>query len=185
MITCMCLVLPQSLGLAHFIWITPLQCILCMGLIWELIEVNGFCALAALTLLGIIQAWLSQKMGPHRCVATCGSSLSQAGGLRLKMRLLSWPELIYIDKKPTDPRDTSCRTVLLRSNSWDCWHTGTWMHLEIGNIQTSLLVERARATEEGSRHSDVLDQPGYSWTRLDARQRGMFFHKMTTIASSC
>lgn len=60
----------QSLGLAHFIWITPLQCILCVGLIWELIEVNGFCALAALTLLGIIQAWLSQKMGPHRWVNT-------------------------------------------------------------------------------------------------------------------
>uniref|UniRef100_A0A8C8FL92 Cystic fibrosis transmembrane conductance regulator n=1 Tax=Oncorhynchus tshawytscha TaxID=74940 RepID=A0A8C8FL92_ONCTS len=55
-----------SLGLAHFVWITPLQCILCVGLIWELIEVNGFCALAALTLLGIIQACLSQKMGPHR-----------------------------------------------------------------------------------------------------------------------
>lgn len=60
----------QSLGLAHFVWITPLQCILCVGLIWELIEVNGFCALAALTLLGIIQAWLSQKMGPHRWVHT-------------------------------------------------------------------------------------------------------------------
>ncbi|XP_029288886.1 cystic fibrosis transmembrane conductance regulator isoform X3 [Cottoperca gobio] len=58
--------LDESLGLAHFVWITPLQCILCVGLLWELIEVNGFCALAALTLLGIIQAWLSQKMGPHR-----------------------------------------------------------------------------------------------------------------------
>lgn len=58
--------LDESLGLAHFVWITPLQCILCVGLIWELIEVNGFCALAALTLLGILQAWLSQKMGPHR-----------------------------------------------------------------------------------------------------------------------
>uniref|UniRef100_A0A8C7L967 Cystic fibrosis transmembrane conductance regulator n=1 Tax=Oncorhynchus kisutch TaxID=8019 RepID=A0A8C7L967_ONCKI len=58
--------LDESLGLAHFVWITPLQCILCVGLIWELIEVNGFCALAALTLLGIIQACLSQKMGPHR-----------------------------------------------------------------------------------------------------------------------
>uniref|UniRef100_A0A8C5ESZ9 Cystic fibrosis transmembrane conductance regulator n=1 Tax=Gouania willdenowi TaxID=441366 RepID=A0A8C5ESZ9_GOUWI len=58
--------LDESLGLAHFVWITPLQCILCVGLIWELIEVNGFCALAALTLLGIIQAWLAQKMGPHR-----------------------------------------------------------------------------------------------------------------------
>uniref|UniRef100_A0A671X9N4 Cystic fibrosis transmembrane conductance regulator n=1 Tax=Sparus aurata TaxID=8175 RepID=A0A671X9N4_SPAAU len=44
--------LDESLGLAHFVWITPLQCILCVGLIWELIEVNGFCALAALTLLG-------------------------------------------------------------------------------------------------------------------------------------
>ncbi|XP_056271627.1 cystic fibrosis transmembrane conductance regulator isoform X2 [Pseudoliparis swirei] len=60
--------LDESLGLAHFIWITPLQCILCVGLIWELIEVNGFCALASLMLLGIIQAWLSQKMGPHRAV---------------------------------------------------------------------------------------------------------------------
>ncbi|XP_068572815.1 cystic fibrosis transmembrane conductance regulator isoform X2 [Cebidichthys violaceus] len=60
------LIYKKSLGLAHFVWITPLQCILCVGLLWELIEVNGFCALASLTLLGIIQAWLSQKMGPHR-----------------------------------------------------------------------------------------------------------------------
>uniref|UniRef100_A0A4W5PZS5 Cystic fibrosis transmembrane conductance regulator n=1 Tax=Hucho hucho TaxID=62062 RepID=A0A4W5PZS5_9TELE len=60
------LIYKKSLGLAHFVWITPLQCILCVGLIWEMIEVNGFCALAALTLLGIIQACLSQKMGPHR-----------------------------------------------------------------------------------------------------------------------
>uniref|UniRef100_A0A4W5R1E5 Cystic fibrosis transmembrane conductance regulator n=1 Tax=Hucho hucho TaxID=62062 RepID=A0A4W5R1E5_9TELE len=58
--------LDESLGLAHFVWITPLQCILCVGLIWELIEVNGFCALAALTLLGIVQACLSQKMGQKR-----------------------------------------------------------------------------------------------------------------------
>uniref|UniRef100_A0AAQ5YM07 Cystic fibrosis transmembrane conductance regulator n=1 Tax=Amphiprion ocellaris TaxID=80972 RepID=A0AAQ5YM07_AMPOC len=58
--------LDESLGLAHFVWITPLQCILCGGLLWELIDVNGFCTLAALTLLGLVQAWLSQKMGPHR-----------------------------------------------------------------------------------------------------------------------
>uniref|UniRef100_A0A8C5EMV1 Cystic fibrosis transmembrane conductance regulator n=1 Tax=Gouania willdenowi TaxID=441366 RepID=A0A8C5EMV1_GOUWI len=64
--------LDESLGLAHFVWITPLQCILCVGLIWELIEVNGFCALAALTLLGIIQAWLAQKMGPHRYMKRAG-----------------------------------------------------------------------------------------------------------------
>uniref|UniRef100_A0A4W5RHL5 Cystic fibrosis transmembrane conductance regulator n=1 Tax=Hucho hucho TaxID=62062 RepID=A0A4W5RHL5_9TELE len=60
------LIYKKSLGLAHFVWITPLQCILCVGLIWELIEVNGFCALAALTLLGIVQACLSQKMGQKR-----------------------------------------------------------------------------------------------------------------------
>ncbi|KAG9332913.1 hypothetical protein JZ751_014058, partial [Albula glossodonta] len=58
--------LDESLGLAHFVWITPLQCILCVGLIWELIEASGFCTLAALTLLAIMQACLSQKMGPHR-----------------------------------------------------------------------------------------------------------------------
>ncbi|KAM3609858.1 uncharacterized protein V6R79_021393 [Siganus canaliculatus] len=58
--------LDESLGLAHFVWITPLQCILCAGLLWELIDVNSFCALAALTLLGLIQAWLTQQMGPHR-----------------------------------------------------------------------------------------------------------------------
>uniref|UniRef100_A0A7N8WT91 Cystic fibrosis transmembrane conductance regulator n=1 Tax=Mastacembelus armatus TaxID=205130 RepID=A0A7N8WT91_9TELE len=58
--------LDESLGLAHFVWITPLQCILCVGLIWELIEVYGLSALAALTVLGIIQAWLSQKMGVKR-----------------------------------------------------------------------------------------------------------------------
>ncbi|KAJ8245272.1 hypothetical protein GJAV_G00268970 [Gymnothorax javanicus] len=58
--------LDESLGLAHFVWITPLQCILCVGLIWELIEASGFCTLAALTLLAIMQACLSQKMGPYR-----------------------------------------------------------------------------------------------------------------------
>ncbi|KAG7214424.1 hypothetical protein INR49_006381 [Caranx melampygus] len=69
--------LDESLGLAHFVWISPLQCILCVGLIWELIEVNGFCALAALTLLGIIQAWLSQKMGPHRAHGEASGMISR------------------------------------------------------------------------------------------------------------
>ncbi|KAJ8395688.1 hypothetical protein AAFF_G00029250 [Aldrovandia affinis] len=55
-----------SLGLAHFVWITPLQCILCVGLIWEIIEASAFCALAALLVLAIFQACLSQRMGPHR-----------------------------------------------------------------------------------------------------------------------
>ncbi|XP_062860684.1 cystic fibrosis transmembrane conductance regulator [Trichomycterus rosablanca] len=56
----------QSLGMAHFVWISPLQCILCVGLIWELIEFNSFCALAAISLLGVIQACLSHKMGPYK-----------------------------------------------------------------------------------------------------------------------
>lgn len=52
--------------MAHFVWISPLQCILCVGLIWELIEFNSFCALAAISLLGVIQACLSHKMGPYK-----------------------------------------------------------------------------------------------------------------------
>ncbi|MCJ8733339.1 hypothetical protein PDJAM_G00222240 [Pangasius djambal] len=56
----------QSLGMAHFVWISPLQCILCVGLIWELIEFNSFCALAAISLLGVVQACLSHKMGPYK-----------------------------------------------------------------------------------------------------------------------
>lgn len=58
----------QSLGMAHFVWISPLQCILCVGLIWELIEFNSFCALAAISLLGVIQACLSHKMEPYKYV---------------------------------------------------------------------------------------------------------------------
>ena len=75
----------QSLGLAHFVWITPLQCILCVGLLWELIEVNGFCALAALTLLGIVQAWLSQKMGPHRWAGVCKKEKRKKKELTINM----------------------------------------------------------------------------------------------------
>lgn len=56
----------QSMGMAHFVWISPLQCILSVGMVWELIDVNGFCALAAISLLGIIQAGLSHKMGPYK-----------------------------------------------------------------------------------------------------------------------
>ncbi|KAG9273217.1 cystic fibrosis transmembrane conductance regulator [Astyanax mexicanus] len=56
----------QSLGMAHYVWISPLQCILCVGLIWELIDINSLCALAAISLLGVIQACLSHKMGPYK-----------------------------------------------------------------------------------------------------------------------
>uniref|UniRef100_A0AAQ5YPD4 Cystic fibrosis transmembrane conductance regulator n=1 Tax=Amphiprion ocellaris TaxID=80972 RepID=A0AAQ5YPD4_AMPOC len=76
--------LDESLGLAHFVWITPLQCILCGGLLWELIDVNGFCTLAALTLLGLVQAWLSQKMGPHR-----STMVKRAGMISRRLALTS------------------------------------------------------------------------------------------------
>lgn len=56
--------------MAHFVWISPLQCILCVGLIWELIEFNSFCTLAAISLLGVIQACLCHKMGPYKYVFT-------------------------------------------------------------------------------------------------------------------
>ncbi|KAF5907627.1 cystic fibrosis transmembrane conductance regulator, partial [Clarias magur] len=56
----------QNLGMAHFVWISPLQCILCVGFIWELIQLNSFCALAAISLLGVFQACLSHKMGPYK-----------------------------------------------------------------------------------------------------------------------
>uniref|UniRef100_A0A8C7ZG39 Cystic fibrosis transmembrane conductance regulator n=1 Tax=Oryzias sinensis TaxID=183150 RepID=A0A8C7ZG39_9TELE len=60
------LIYKKSLGLAHFVWITPLQCMLCAGLVWELIEVNSLWGLLAMILLGIFQAWLSMTMTPPR-----------------------------------------------------------------------------------------------------------------------
>ncbi|XP_041110604.1 cystic fibrosis transmembrane conductance regulator-like isoform X2 [Polyodon spathula] len=56
----------EGLALAHFIWIAPLQCILLMGFIWELVGASAFSALAALTLLAIIQACLSQRIEHYR-----------------------------------------------------------------------------------------------------------------------
>ncbi|XP_048873065.1 cystic fibrosis transmembrane conductance regulator isoform X1 [Brienomyrus brachyistius] len=58
--------LDESLGLAHFVWISPMQCVLCVGLIWDLIDVNALSVLGSLTLLAIIQACLAQRMGPIR-----------------------------------------------------------------------------------------------------------------------
>ncbi|KAK1169079.1 cystic fibrosis transmembrane conductance regulator [Acipenser oxyrinchus oxyrinchus] len=56
----------EGLALAHFVWIAPLQCILLMGLTWELIGPSAFCGLAALTLLAIIQACLAQRIEHYR-----------------------------------------------------------------------------------------------------------------------
>ncbi|RXM30147.1 Cystic fibrosis transmembrane conductance regulator [Acipenser ruthenus] len=56
----------EGLALAHFVWIAPLQCILLMGFIWELIGASAFSGLAALTLLAIIQACLAQRIEHYR-----------------------------------------------------------------------------------------------------------------------
>uniref|UniRef100_A0A8C9TYH6 Cystic fibrosis transmembrane conductance regulator n=1 Tax=Scleropages formosus TaxID=113540 RepID=A0A8C9TYH6_SCLFO len=58
--------LDESPGLAHFVWISPLQCILCLGLIWDLIDFNTLSVLGSLTVLAIIQACLAQRMDPIR-----------------------------------------------------------------------------------------------------------------------
>ncbi|MGH0155311.1 UNVERIFIED_CONTAM: hypothetical protein FKN15_031070, partial [Acipenser sinensis] len=56
----------EGLALAHFVWIAPLQCVLLMGFIWELIGASAFSGLAALTLLAIIQACLAQRIEHYR-----------------------------------------------------------------------------------------------------------------------
>ncbi|KAL4656801.1 cystic fibrosis transmembrane conductance regulator isoform X1 [Arapaima gigas] len=56
----------SSLGLAHFVWISPLQCVLCLGLIWDLIDFNALSILGSLTVLAIVQFCLAQRMGPIR-----------------------------------------------------------------------------------------------------------------------
>uniref|UniRef100_A0A8C9T4P4 Cystic fibrosis transmembrane conductance regulator n=1 Tax=Scleropages formosus TaxID=113540 RepID=A0A8C9T4P4_SCLFO len=58
--------LDESPGLAHFVWISPLQCILCLGLIWDLIDFNTLSVLGSLTVLAIIQACLNMTFPSTR-----------------------------------------------------------------------------------------------------------------------
>ncbi|XP_064418015.1 cystic fibrosis transmembrane conductance regulator [Latimeria chalumnae] len=52
----------EGVAIAPFVWIAPLQVILLMGLIWDLVEASAFCGLAFLIILAFFQAWLGQKI---------------------------------------------------------------------------------------------------------------------------
>ncbi|XP_056429817.1 cystic fibrosis transmembrane conductance regulator isoform X2 [Hyla sarda] len=56
----------EGLALAHFVWIAPLQVILLMGLIWDLLQASAFCGLGFLVILALFQAWLGQRMMKYR-----------------------------------------------------------------------------------------------------------------------
>ncbi|XP_072509056.1 cystic fibrosis transmembrane conductance regulator isoform X3 [Notamacropus eugenii] len=56
----------EGLALAHFVWIAPLQVVLLMGLLWELLQASAFCGLAFLIVLALFQAWLGQMMMKYR-----------------------------------------------------------------------------------------------------------------------
>ncbi|KAG8577538.1 hypothetical protein GDO81_010214 [Engystomops pustulosus] len=56
----------EGLALAHFVWIAPLQVILLMGLIWDLLQASAFCGLGFLVILALFQAWLGRRMMKYR-----------------------------------------------------------------------------------------------------------------------
>ncbi|XP_043823514.1 cystic fibrosis transmembrane conductance regulator [Dromiciops gliroides] len=56
----------EGLALAHFVWIGPLQVVLLMGLLWDLLQASAFCGLAFLIVLALFQAWLGQMMMKYR-----------------------------------------------------------------------------------------------------------------------
>ncbi|XP_032762805.1 cystic fibrosis transmembrane conductance regulator-like [Rattus rattus] len=56
----------EGLALAHFIWIAPLQVILLMGLLWDLLQFSAFCGLGLLIILVIFQAILGKMMAKYR-----------------------------------------------------------------------------------------------------------------------
>ncbi|KAF6275878.1 CF transmembrane conductance regulator [Rhinolophus ferrumequinum] len=56
----------EGLALAHFVWIAPLQVMLLMGLLWELLQASAFCGLAFLIVLALLQAGLGRMMMKYR-----------------------------------------------------------------------------------------------------------------------
>uniref|UniRef100_A0A5F9CNK0 Cystic fibrosis transmembrane conductance regulator n=1 Tax=Oryctolagus cuniculus TaxID=9986 RepID=A0A5F9CNK0_RABIT len=56
----------EGLALAHFVWISPLQVTLLMGLLWELLQASAFCGLAFLIVLALVQAGLGRMMMKYR-----------------------------------------------------------------------------------------------------------------------
>ncbi|KAH0616582.1 hypothetical protein JD844_027796 [Phrynosoma platyrhinos] len=41
----------EGLALAHFVWIAPLQVLLLMGLLWDMLQASAFCGLGFLILI--------------------------------------------------------------------------------------------------------------------------------------
>ncbi|XP_069620953.1 cystic fibrosis transmembrane conductance regulator [Ranitomeya imitator] len=56
----------EGLALAHFVWIAPLQVILLLGLIWDLLQASVFCGLGFLIIMALFQAWLGRRMMKYR-----------------------------------------------------------------------------------------------------------------------
>nr|AJA90787.1 cystic fibrosis transmembrane conductance regulator [Protopterus annectens] len=56
----------EGLAIVHYVWIGPVQTIVLMGLLWDLLKYSCFYGLAFLVLLAPFQAWLSRKMTQHR-----------------------------------------------------------------------------------------------------------------------
>ncbi|XP_062990124.1 cystic fibrosis transmembrane conductance regulator [Elgaria multicarinata webbii] len=56
----------EGLALAHFVWISPLQVVLLMGLLWEMLQASAFCGLGFLILVALFQSWLGRMMMKYR-----------------------------------------------------------------------------------------------------------------------
>ncbi|MEE6480967.1 hypothetical protein FKM82_012720 [Ascaphus truei] len=56
----------EGLALAHFVWIAPLQVLLLMGLIWDLLQASAFGGLGFLVIMALFQAWLGRMMMKYR-----------------------------------------------------------------------------------------------------------------------
>ncbi|XP_030072284.1 cystic fibrosis transmembrane conductance regulator [Microcaecilia unicolor] len=56
----------EGLALAHFVWIAPLQVLLLMGLLWDLLGPSAFSGFGFLILVALFQAWLGRSMMNYR-----------------------------------------------------------------------------------------------------------------------
>ncbi|XP_053320416.1 cystic fibrosis transmembrane conductance regulator [Spea bombifrons] len=56
----------EGLALAHFVWIAPLQVLLLMGLLWDLLQASAFSGLGFLVIIALFQAWLGRRMMNYR-----------------------------------------------------------------------------------------------------------------------
>ncbi|XP_067325155.1 cystic fibrosis transmembrane conductance regulator [Anolis sagrei] len=74
----------EGLALAHFVWIAPLQVVLLMGLLWEMLQASAFCGLALLIVVALFQSWLGRMMMKYR---------DQRGG-KINERLVITSEMI-------------------------------------------------------------------------------------------